>query len=114
MPPTNANASIDALRCVRYAKRSLPCTQPKATSKNLQIACPCELTRIPHRIRREVPVRARSITQALAAFGRAGVPLYVVYNSKPGSSDPVILPQLLTPSIVQGVFADTPGRDPAP
>jgi thiol:disulfide interchange protein/DsbC/DsbD-like thiol-disulfide interchange protein len=58
--------------------------------------------------------RDPAITQALAAFGRAGVPLYVVYNSKPGSSDPLILPQLLTPSIVQGAFADTPGRDPAP
>ena len=40
--------------------------------------------------------RDPAITQALAAFGRAGVPLYVVYNSKPGSPDPVILPQLLT------------------
>ena len=29
-------------------------------------------------------------------FGRAGVPLYVVYNSKPGSAAPVVLPQLLT------------------
>jgi thiol:disulfide interchange protein DsbD len=48
------------------------------------------------------------ITQALAAFGRAGVPLYVVYNSRPGSSEPVILPQLLTAAIVQGAFADTP------
>jgi thiol:disulfide interchange protein DsbD len=46
------------------------------------------------------------ITQALAAFGRAGVPLYVVYNSKPGSTDPVVLPQLLTANIVQSVFAD--------
>jgi thiol:disulfide interchange protein DsbD len=52
--------------------------------------------------------RDPQITQALAAFGRAGVPLYVVYNSRPGSSEPVILPQLLTASIVQGAFADTP------
>jgi thiol:disulfide interchange protein len=58
--------------------------------------------------------RDPAITQALAAFGRAGVPLYVVYNSKPGSSAPVILPQLLTPSIVQSAFADTPGRESAP
>ena len=28
--------------------------------------------------------RDPAITQALAAFGRAGVPLYVVYNAKPG------------------------------
>jgi thiol:disulfide interchange protein/DsbC/DsbD-like thiol-disulfide interchange protein len=57
--------------------------------------------------------RNPAITQALAAFGRAGVPLYVVYNSKPGSSEPVILPQLLTPGAVQGAFADTPSHAPA-
>ena len=44
--------------------------------------------------------RDPAITQALADFGRAGVPLYVVYNSKPGSSAPVVLPQLLTAGIV--------------
>jgi thiol:disulfide interchange protein len=54
--------------------------------------------------------RNPAITRALAAFGRAGVPLYVVYNSKPGSSEPVILPQLLTPSAVQSAFADTPAH----
>jgi thiol:disulfide interchange protein DsbD len=50
------------------------------------------------------------ISQALAAFGRAGVPLYVVYNSKPGSTEPVVLPQLLTANIVQSAFADVPGH----
>jgi thiol:disulfide interchange protein/DsbC/DsbD-like thiol-disulfide interchange protein len=58
--------------------------------------------------------RDPAITQALAAFGRAGVPLYVVYNSKPGSPQPVILPQLLTASAVQSAFADTPNTDSAP
>jgi len=58
--------------------------------------------------------RDPAITQALAAFGRAGVPLYVVYNSNPGSSEPVILPQLLTPSIVQNAFAGTPSLASAP
>jgi thiol:disulfide interchange protein/DsbC/DsbD-like thiol-disulfide interchange protein len=57
--------------------------------------------------------RDPAITQALAAFGRAGVPLYVVYNSKPGSSEPVILPQLLTASVVQGAFAETPSHGSA-
>jgi thiol:disulfide interchange protein DsbD len=51
------------------------------------------------------------ITRALAEFGRAGVPLYVVYNSKPGSTEPVVLPQLLTANIVQSAFADVPGHD---
>jgi thiol:disulfide interchange protein DsbD len=58
--------------------------------------------------------RDPAITQALAAFGRAGVPLYVVYNSKPGSSAPVVLPQLLTPGVVQSAFADTPRRNVTP
>ncbi len=56
--------------------------------------------------------RDPAITHALTAFGRAGVPLYVVYNSKPGSSEPVVLPQLLTASVVQKAFADTPSHAP--
>lgn len=58
--------------------------------------------------------RDPAITQALASFGRAGVPLYVVYNSKPGSTEPVILPQLLTAGAVQSAFADAPGRGSTP
>jgi len=52
-----------------------------------------------------------AITKALADFGRAGVPLYVVYNSKPGSGTPVVLPQLLTAGIVESTFAGLPDRD---
>jgi len=55
--------------------------------------------------------RNPAITQALAAFGRAGVPLYVVYNSKPGVAGPVILPQILTANAIQSAFADAPGHD---
>ena len=40
-----------------------------------------------------------TITQALAAFGRNSVPLYVLYGSDP-NSEPIILPELLTPGIV--------------
>jgi thiol:disulfide interchange protein len=58
--------------------------------------------------------RDPAITRALASFGRAGVPLYVVYNSKPGSSEPVILPQILTAGVVQEAFADAPSHAPAP
>jgi thiol:disulfide interchange protein len=50
--------------------------------------------------------RDPAITKALASFGRAGVPLYVVYNSQPGSHDPKVLPQILTASVVQSAFAD--------
>jgi thiol:disulfide interchange protein DsbD len=56
--------------------------------------------------------RDPAITRALTSFGRAGVPLYVVYNSKPGSSEPVVLPQLLTANVVQQAFADTPSHAP--
>ena len=54
--------------------------------------------------------RDPAITKALAAFGRAGVPLYLVYNGKPGSTEPVVLPQLLTAGVVQSAFADTPAK----
>ncbi len=51
------------------------------------------------------------ITTALAAFGRAGVPLYVVYNANPSSAEPLVLPQLLTAGVVQGAFAALPDRE---
>ena len=52
--------------------------------------------------------RDPAITRALSQFGRAGVPLYVVYNAKPGSDAPLVLPQLLTAGVVQNAFADAP------
>jgi thiol:disulfide interchange protein DsbD len=55
--------------------------------------------------------RDAAITKALADFGRAGVPLYVVYNSKPGAAGPVVLPQLLTAGIVESTFAGLPDRE---
>jgi thiol:disulfide interchange protein DsbD len=55
--------------------------------------------------------RDTAITQALSAFGRAGVPLYLVYNSKPGSAQPLVLPQLLTATIVREAFVDLPDRN---
>jgi thiol:disulfide interchange protein len=54
--------------------------------------------------------RDPAITKALAAFGRAGVPLYVVYNSKPGATEPVVLPQIITAGVVQSAFSDTPAK----
>jgi thiol:disulfide interchange protein len=55
--------------------------------------------------------RDPAITKALSAFGRAGVPLYVVYNARPGSSEPQVLPQLLTATIVHDAFMDSAQRD---
>jgi thiol:disulfide interchange protein DsbD len=57
--------------------------------------------------------RDPAITHALAAFGRAGVPLYVVYNSKRGA-EPLVLPQILTAGVVQSAFADSPSPAPSP
>lgn len=54
--------------------------------------------------------RDPAITKALAAFGRAGVPLYLVYNGKPGAAEPLILPQILTAGVVQSAFVDTPAK----
>ncbi len=50
------------------------------------------------------------ITRALAEFGRAGVPLYVLYNAIPGASQPAVLPQLLTAGIVRAALAQLPDR----
>ena len=54
--------------------------------------------------------REPQITQALSEFGRAGVPLYVVYNGRPGAPTPVVLPQLLTAELVRDSFAQLPDR----
>jgi thiol:disulfide interchange protein len=46
--------------------------------------------------------RDEEITRILAEFGRSGVPLYVFYPAGTGkSANPVVLPQLLTPEIVE-------------
>jgi thiol:disulfide interchange protein DsbD len=55
--------------------------------------------------------RDPAITHALASFGRAGVPLYVVYNAKSGSTEPLLLPQLLTAGVVHDAFTNLPNRD---
>ncbi|MBU6356760.1 MAG: cytochrome C biogenesis protein, partial [Rhodospirillales bacterium] len=47
--------------------------------------------------------RDPAITRFLAAHGRDGVPIYVYYP--PGHAAPVVLPQVLTPSIVRATIA---------
>ena len=47
-----------------------------------------------------------TITAFLERFGRAGVPLYVFYP--PGQLEPVLLPQILTPSIVVDAITPVP------
>ena len=43
--------------------------------------------------------RNSKITKALDTFGRSGVPLYLLYP--PGKAEPIMLPQVLTPFVVQ-------------
>ncbi len=45
--------------------------------------------------------RDTAITKALSKFGRSGVPLYVLYPRGLDRGEPVILPQVLAPAIVQ-------------
>jgi thiol:disulfide interchange protein/DsbC/DsbD-like thiol-disulfide interchange protein len=52
-----------------------------------------------------------AITKALAEFGRAGVPLYLLYNATPGTSNPLILPQLLSAGVVRDALVALPERD---
>lgn len=52
--------------------------------------------------------RNEDIADALASYGRAGVPLYVLYA--PRSFMPVILPEVLTPGIVLAALEKLPAR----
>ncbi len=52
------------------------------------------------------------ITEALASFDRAGVPLYVLYPPDP-SAEPRLLPELLTKKIVLDALRETLGEKPA-
>ncbi len=42
--------------------------------------------------------RSDAIARVLASYGRAGVPVYALYSK--GSTEPVLLPELLTPAVV--------------
>jgi thiol:disulfide interchange protein DsbD len=46
--------------------------------------------------------RDAHITEYLARFGRNGVPLYVLYPA--GGGEPEVLPQLLTPDVVDAAL----------
>ncbi|MGJ3242653.1 MAG: protein-disulfide reductase DsbD family protein [Opitutales bacterium] len=52
--------------------------------------------------------RNPEITEVLQEFGRAGVPLNVIYPAKPGT-EPVVLPTVLTPGIVQRALDEVLG-----
>ena len=48
--------------------------------------------------------RNDTIARALSGFGRAGVPLYVLYRQ--GSAAPILLPELLTPAVVLDALSE--------
>lgn len=49
--------------------------------------------------------RNPEVSEALAAYGRAGVPFYLFYPAD-RSKSPVILPEILTPSIIANLFTE--------
>jgi thiol:disulfide interchange protein DsbD len=49
--------------------------------------------------------RNPEVSEALAAYGRAGVPFYLFYPAD-RSKAPVILPEILTPSIIANLFSE--------
>jgi len=53
--------------------------------------------------------RDPAITDYLAGFGRTGVPIYVLY---PRAGEPRVLPQILTPAIVEAAIASLGDPDP--
>ena len=55
--------------------------------------------------------RDPAITEYLAGFGRTGAPIYVLY---PGAGDPRVLPQILTPAIVDAAIAQEVTDDEHP
>jgi thiol:disulfide interchange protein DsbD len=50
--------------------------------------------------------RDPAIARALEAFGRSGVPLYVLYGG--GDAEPRVLPTILTPAVVLDAIAAVP------
>lgn len=56
--------------------------------------------------------RDPQITRALAAFGRSGVPLYLVYPADP-AREPELLPAVLTPGIVLAALERAGGSVPS-
>jgi thiol:disulfide interchange protein/DsbC/DsbD-like thiol-disulfide interchange protein len=60
------------------------------------------------RLRADWTDRNDTIAHALVGYGRSGVPLYVVYG--PGSAEPVLLPEIITPGIVLAALSWKPGQ----
>ena len=57
------------------------------------------------RVKADWTIKDPAITEALAEFGRNGVPLYVFY---PAGGTPQILPEILTPAIILSSLEKSP------
>jgi len=55
------------------------------------------------RVKADWTLQDKAITEALASFGRNGVPLYVYY---PKNGEPKVLPEVLTPTVVLEAIGD--------
>jgi len=55
------------------------------------------------RVKADWTLQDKAITEALASFGRNGVPLYVYY---PKNGEPKVLPEVLTPAVVLEAIAE--------
>jgi thiol:disulfide interchange protein DsbD len=62
------------------------------------------------RMKADWTVQDPAITEALAEFGRNGVPLYVLY---PQTGEPLVLPEVLTPSIILSAIDSNTGINAA-
>ena len=54
------------------------------------------------------------ITDALERYGRSGVPLYLMFSQNPEVTEPMILPNVLTPGIVEDAVNWAASGEPAP
>lgn len=54
-----------------------------------------------------------AITTMLASFGRSGVPLYVLYPPAQQGTEPIVLPQILTESLVLKAIKSLENTDPS-
>ena len=86
----------------------LTCQVNKRTTLSSDIVQEAFSEKDVHLMRADWTSRDAEITRALESHGRSGVPLYVLY---PGSGDPpVLLPEVLTESIVLDALAELPDR----
>jgi len=90
----------------------LTCQVNKRTTLNTDAVQQAFADKGVHLVRADWTNRDDEITEALASFNRSGVPLYVLY---PGDgSEPILLPEVLTPQMVLDALEDLPASNDLP